>query len=239
MDFKEVILQYVDYKVILDNLPMYFDGLVLTVQLVFISLVIGLLIAVPLAVLRLSKNRWVAWPVWFYTYFFRGTPLLVQLFLIYYGMGQFIDLNASSVGAFFKDAYYCALVAFTLNTAAYTTEIIRGAMKETPRGEIEAAKAYGMSYLQTFYRIILPSAFRRALPAYSNEVVFMLHGSAIAGVVTIMDITGVARVVYSRFYTPFEAFIFAGLLYMMLTFMIVWGFRQLEHRWLAHLRPRS
>ncbi|MDX1655595.1 MAG: ABC transporter permease subunit, partial [Candidatus Competibacteraceae bacterium] len=139
----------------------------------------------------------------------------------------------------FREAYWCALIGFTLNTAAYTVEILRGAIRATPHAEIEAAKAYGMSWWLRTRRIILPSAFRRALPAYGNEVIFMLHGSAIASVITLVDITGAARIVNSRYYSPYEAFITAALLYMGLTFVIVGVFKLVEKRWFKHLHPRS
>ncbi len=137
-----------------------------------------------------------------------------------------------------EKAFYPALIAFVLNTAAYTTEIFRGAIEATPAGEIEAAKAYGMGWWKRTRRIVLPSAFRRAIPAYSNEVVFMLHSSAIASVVTIIDLLGAARDIYARFYAPFEAFIFVGMIYMALTFGILAVFKQVEKRMLAHLQPR-
>jgi arginine/ornithine transport system permease protein len=229
-----------DFSPILDNYQLYLEGMATTVKLVGVSLIIGLAIAVPLAVLRTSINPLVNGPVWAFTYFFRGTPLLVQMFLIYYGLGQLqFMIDLSQRFDFLKDAYWYALFAFTLNTAAYTTEIIRGAIVGTPYGEIEAARACGMSKLQTYRRIILPSAFRRALPAYSNEVIFMLHGSAIASVITIIDLTGAARIVNSRYFTPYEAFISAAVLYLCLTFLIVAAFRRLEQHWFAHLRPRE
>ena len=229
-----------DFAPILDNFHLYLDGFVTTIQLVFWALAIGLAMAIPLAILRTSSNPVVNGPVWAYTYFFRGTPLLVQMFLLYYGLGQMqfmIDLSQSF--DFLKNAYWYALTAFTLNTAAYTTEIIRGAIRGTPYGEIEAARACGMSRAQTYRRIILPSAFRRALPAYSNEVIFMLHGSAIASVITIVDLTGAARIIASRHYNPFEAFIAVGVFYFCITFTLIGGFRLLEQHWFAHLRPRQ
>ncbi|MAL99180.1 MAG: amino acid ABC transporter permease [Alteromonadaceae bacterium] len=215
----------------------YWDGVTTTVQLVFLSLVLGLLLAVPLAILRTTPSVFVSGPIWVFTYLFRGTPLLVQLYIIYYGVAQIPGIQETFWWEVFREPFYPALIAFTLNTAAYTTEILRGALQSTPQGEIEAAKAYGMSWLLRVRRIVLPSAFRRALPAYSNEVIFMLHASAIASVVTIVDITGAARDIYSRFYTPFVAFSFAALLYLLLTFMLVYGFRRLEHRLMAHQRP--
>ncbi|EHD2265461.1 ABC transporter permease [Vibrio cholerae] len=224
-----------DFSLIIDSLPIYLSGLWTTVWLVSLSLVIGLLCAIPLAIARNSKQKWFSLPAWGYIYFLRGTPLLVQLYLIYYGMDQWFPVKDT----LWEHAWFCALVAFILNTSAYTAEIIRGAINGLPKGEVEAAKAYGMSRFQTYQRIILPSALRRSLPAYSNEVIFMLHGSAVAGIVTIMDLTGAARLVNSRYYAPFEAFLSAGLFYMALTFIILWCFKQAEQRFLAYLIPRS
>ncbi|EJL6524755.1 ABC transporter permease [Vibrio cholerae] len=224
-----------DFSLIIDSLPIYLSGLWTTVWLVSLSLVIGLLCAIPLAIARNSKQKWFSLPAWGYIYFLRGTPLLVQLYLIYYGMDQWFPVKDT----LWEHAWFCALVAFILNTSAYTAEIIRGAINGLPKGEVEAAKAYGMSRFQTYQRIILPSALRRSLPAYSNEVIFMLHGSAVAGIVTIMDLTGTARLVNSRYYAPFEAFLSAGLFYMALTFIILWCFKQAEQRFLAYLKPRS
>lgn len=222
-----------DFSLIIDSLPIYFDGLWTTVWLVLSALVIGLCVAIPLAIARNSDNYLLSLPSWGFIYFFRGTPLLVQLYLIYYGMDQFFPVKDT----LWEHAWFCALVAFVLNTSAYTAEIIRGAINGLPRGEVEAAKAYGMSTWKTYRRIILPSALRRALPAYSNEVIFMLHGSAVAGIVTIMDLTGAARLVNSRYYAPFESFLAAGMFYMALTFIILWCFKKAEKRFLAYLRP--
>lgn len=221
------------------TLRFYGDGLVTTVQLVFLSLVIGLVLAVPLAIGRSSKRRWVKMPIFFFTYVFRGTPLLVQLYLIYYGVVFVEGIQDTWLWLILEKPFVPALIAFTLNTAAYTTEIFHGAIKATARGEIEAARAYGMSYGLMLRRIVLPSAFRRALPAYGNEVIFMLHASAIASVVTIMDLTGAARFVYARYYAPFEAFLFVAAIYLCLTFAILYFFRYLEKKLLAHLRPAN
>ncbi len=226
-----------DFSIILGNLDIYLEGLKNTLILVSVSLFIGLMLAVPLAaLLQTSKNILITGPIRVYIYFFRGTPLLVQMFLLYYGLGQFEPLKTSFLWIFFKEAYFCALFAFTLNTCAYTTEIIRGAIENTPHGEIEAAKAAGMSTFLRFRRIILPSAFRRALPSYSNEIIFMLHGSSLASVITIVDITGAARIINSRFYSPYEAFLTAAIFYMAITFLIIWLIKKLELKWFAHLR---
>lgn len=223
----------------LQTLSYYGDGLVTTVQLVFLSLVLGLVVAVPLAIGRGSKRRWVRLPIFLYCYVFRGTPLLVQLYLIYYGVVFVEGIQETWLWVILEEPFVPALIAFTLNTAAYTTEIFHGAIKATARGEIEAARAYGMSQRLMMRRIIIPSAFRRALPAYGNEVIFMLHASAIVSVVTIMDLTGAARFVYARFYAPFDAFLFVAAIYLCLTFTILFVFRYLEKRLLAHLKPAS
>jgi arginine/ornithine transport system permease protein len=228
-----------DLSIIIENLPIYFNGLKNTIILVSISLVLGLVLAVPLAILRNYGNPLVQLPIRAFVYFFRGTPLLVQMFLVYYGFGQFDLIKDSLLWSFFREAYLCALFAFTLNTGAYTTEILRGAIKATPHGEIEAAMAAGMSRSLMVRRIILPSAFRRALPAYSNEIIFMLHGSSLASVITIVDITGAARIINSRFYSPYEAFLTAAVFYMAITFLIVFLVKKLEIRWFAHLQPQS
>lgn len=227
-----------DLTIILDNIGIYFEGLKTTLLLVSFSLLLGLLIAIPLAVLRTSKHYAIQAPIRAYVYFFRGTPLLVQMFIVYYGFGQFEAIKASFLWPFFKEAWFCALFAFTLNTGAYTTEILRGAIDATPHGEVEAARAAGMSRLLMLRRIVLPSAFRRALPQYSNEIIFMLHGSSLASVITIIDITGAARIINSRFYSPYEAFLTAAVFYMSLTFITVFLLKKLEVRWFAHLRPQ-
>ena len=228
-----------DYEVIFSNIPLYFEGLWVTIQLVFLALVLGFVLALPIALLGTSRYPWIRLFPKAYIYFFRGTPLLVQMFMIYHGMGQFEFVRESVIWILFKEAYWCALIAFALNTAGYTAEILRGTIEQTPYGEIEAARACGMSKSTLYRRIILPGTFRRALPAYGNEVIFMLHGSALAGVVTIVDLFGAAKIVNSRHFVPFESFITAGFFYLCLTFIIVSLFKKLEFRWYVHLRPRK
>lgn len=226
-----------DFSIITGNIDIYLEGLKNTLILVSISLMFGLFFAIPLAVLRTSANLYIQAPIRAFVFFFRGTPLLVQMFLIYYGFGQFDFMKESFLWPLFKEAYFCALFTFSLNTCAYTTEIFRGAIVATPHGEIEAARAAGMSTFLMLRRIVLPSAFRRALPAYSNEIIFMLHGSALASVITIIDITGAARIVNSRYYSPYEAFLTAAVFYMAITFTIVFLVRRLEKSWHGHLLP--
>ena len=224
-----------DIGAIVRNLPLYLEGLALTVELVALSLACGLALAIPLALAAASRRPLLALPAKAYIYVFRGTPLLVQIYLVYFGLAQFEAVRESPFWPVLREAYWCALLAFTLNTAAYTGEILRGAILNTPAGEIEAARAVGLRRRRIYTRIVLPSAFRRALPAYGNEVVFLLHGSALAGVITLVDLFGAARIVNSRHFVPFESFIAAGAFYLCLTFAIAWLFKRWERRWHAHL----
>jgi len=229
----------VNFDAIAESLPLYFSGTLVTAELLAASLAAGLACAIPLAVLRNSTSTWIAHPVWLFTYVIRGTPLLVQLFLIYYGLAQFEAVRASALWPLLSQAWFCAALAFAVNTCAYTTEIVAGAIAATNAGEIEAARALGMSVPTLYRRIVLPSALRRSLPAYSNEVIMMLHGTSLASIVTLLDLTGAAREMNSRYYLPFEAFITAAAFYLAFTFVLVSLFHLAERRWLAHLRPRA
>ena len=228
-----------NFEAIAQSLPLYVSGTLTTLQLLVAALAIGMAVALPLAMLRSLPSPWASKPVWLFTYVIRGTPMLVQLFLLYYGLAQFDAVRQSPLWPWLSQAWFCAIAAFAINTGAYTTEILHGAMKAVPAGEIEAAKALGMGRWTTLRRIVLPSAFRRSLPAYGNEVVLMLHGTSLASIVTIADLTGAAREVNSTYYLPFEAFITAAVFYLAITFVLVAVFRAAERRWLTPLRPRT
>ncbi|MFT5449377.1 MAG: arginine/ornithine transport system permease protein [Gammaproteobacteria bacterium] len=225
-----------DLQVIIDNLPLFLRGVWITVQLLVLALLAGLVIALPLGLMRASRNPVLWFGPWLFIWFFRGTPLLVQIYMIYHGFAQFEAVRESPwLWSVFKEAYWCAAIGFALNTAAYTAEILRGAIEQTAWGELEAARACGMSKWQVQRHIVLPGACRRALPAYGNEVIFMLHGTAVAGVITIVDLFGAAKIVSSRHFVPFESFLTAGAFYLLLTFLIVFVFKHWERRWQAHL----
>ncbi|HXD04526.1 MAG TPA: ABC transporter permease [Burkholderiaceae bacterium] len=228
-----------NFAPILESLPLYLSGLLVTLKLLLIALVAGFVAALPLSTLRASHSPWARLPVWAFTYVVRGTPLLVQLFLVYYGLAQFESVRESVLWPWLQSATFCACVAFGINTCGYTTEILAGAITATPVGEVEAARAMGLSRTQVLRRIVLPGALRRAIPAYGNEVVLMLHGTSLASVVTLLDLTGAAREVNSRHYLPFEAFLTAGAIYLCLTLAIVALVHLAERRWLAHLRART
>lgn len=228
-----------DWKIILDSLPLYAEGVRTTLVLLVLSMVASLVLAIPLAVARVSSNLWLSKPVWLFTYVLRGTPLLVQLFILYHGLAQFEAVRESMAWVLLRDAWFCAWFAFTLNSTAYTTEIIAGAIKTTSVGEVEAARSYGLGGFKLFRRILLPSALRRALPQYSNEVVSLMHATAIASTVTLVDITRVARDVNANHLLVTESFGVAAVIYFLLTFALVGIFKLLERRFLRHLRPQE
>ncbi len=229
----------IDWPIIAENVPAFINGLWVTLYLLAISCAAGFLISVPLAVARVSPNRLISTPVFLFTYVLRGTPLLVQMFMVYHGLAQFEAIRASWAWTFLKSPWWCAWIVFTLNTTAYTTEIFAGAIRETPSGEVEAARAYGMSEAAIYRRILLPSALRRALPQYGNEVVMMMHATAIASTVTLVEITRVARDVYYNHLSPIESFGAAAVIYFVLTFAIAGLFKLVEKRVLRHLRPAA
>lgn len=225
-----------NWYLIVDVLPLLLDGAILTAQLTIASIGLGFFIALPLALLRASSSPWLSQPALLYTFVFRGTPLLVQLFLIYYGAGQVEWVRSSFAWSILKEPYWCALIAFSLNNAAYTTEILRGGIRAVPAGEIEAAKALGMSYALRTRRVVLPTAFRLSLPAYANEVVLMLKASSLASTITLMELTGTARKIVAQTFSPYEVFVSAALIYLGFTFLIVHVFARLERRMAIHER---
>lgn len=225
-----------DQSVIVASLPDFAQGLRVCLTLLAISVATGFLASLPLAMARISRRRWLSHPVWLFTYVFRGTPLLVQLFVVYYGLAQFEWVRASAAWPLLREAWFCAWLAFSINTTAYTVEIFAGALRATPAGELEAARAYGLDGFKLYRRILWPGALRRALPQYSNEVVGMMHATAIASTVTLVDVTRVARDVYANHLLPATAFGTAAVIYFALTFTLVGLFKLLEHRYLRHLR---
>jgi histidine transport system permease protein len=213
-------------------------GLAMTLWLLVASIVMGFFLSLPLAILRTSRCGLLRWPVQLFTYVFRGTPLYIQLLICYSGIyGIAVVRSQPLLEAFFRDAMNCTLLAFTLNTCAYTVEIFAGAIRSIPYGEIEAAHAYGLSGWRLYLRLILPSALRRALPYYSNEVILMLHATSVAFTATIPDILKIARDANAATFMTFQAFGIAGLLYLAMSFGLVGAFRLAEKRWLNFLGP--
>ncbi|GGJ83712.1 ABC transporter permease [Pseudomonas matsuisoli] len=220
-----------NWEIIIKWLPRLLEGAVLTLELLAIAVIAGLILALPMGIARASRNLYIRALPYGYIFFFRGTPLLVQLFLIYYGLAQFEAVRKSALWPYLRDPYWCAAITMTLHTAAYIAEILRGAIQAVPAGEVEAARSLGMSRAQSLVHIILPRAARIGLPAYSNEVILMLKASALASTITLLDLTGMARTIIARTYMPVEIFFAAGMIYLVITFVLVGVFRLIE-KWL-------
>jgi octopine/nopaline transport system permease protein len=229
----------VDFELMLESVPPLLGGTWLTLQLVALALALGAVGAIATALMRLSVNPLVSWPAYAYVFVFRGTPLLVQMFLIYFGLGQFEALRDSFLWPVFREAYWCAVLALTLNTSAYASEIVRGGILAVPFGQVEAARAHGMPRFTVFRRIVLPQAIRQALPAYSNEVILMVKASSLASTITLMEITGIANRIISRTFSPVEIFIVAGGIYLAINFAATRALRRAEWRMTPYLRPRA
>ncbi len=208
------------------------QGLGLTLQLLVISVICGSLLAIPLAVARTSRKVWVQSVPFGFIYIFRGTPLLAQLFMMYYGVGQLIanidGIQDSWMWTYLRDPYWYCLLTFVLNTAAYIAEIMRGGINNVPSGEIEAARACGMTPFTTYRRIIFPRMWQIIWPAYTNDVIFTLKATSLASTVTMMELTGAARKIVARTALPYEAFISAGVIYLVIVYVLTIGFKGVE-----------
>lgn len=229
----------INWSIIIDMLPAFWSGLQVTVILLITAGVAGLALAVPLSLARASDRPLICWPVFAFTYVIRGTPLLVQLFIIYYGLPQLDFVRQSALWPFFRDPFFCAWLAFTLNTAAYTIEIFAGAIRNTPSGEVEAARAMGLSRGQVMRDVFWPGAWRRALPQYGNEVVQLMHATSLASTITIVEILRVGRDVYYNHLVITESFGTAAVFFLALTLVLTTIFRLLEKLFLRHLDPRA
>ena len=208
-----------DFDLMITSLPKLLSAAVITLKLLSASLIIGLFIGFLFAVLRLNKKPFINKFAYGYSYLFRGTPLLVQIFIIYYGLGQIEWLRSTFLWVILKEPYWCAIIAFALNTGAYTSEILRSAFQTIKPGIIEAGKSLGISSKIILYKIQIPVAIRQSLPAYGNEIILMMKGTSLASTVTLMDITGVAKHIVSTTYKPLEVFLLAGGIYLIMTFI--------------------
>ncbi len=209
-----------DFELMINSFPKLLNATIITLKLLSVSLIIGLFIGLIFAILRLSKNIFINRFAYSYSYIFRGTPLLVQIFIIYFGLGQIEALRSSFLWTIFKEPYWCAIIAFSLNTGAYTSEILRSAFQTIKPGIIEAGKSLGITSKIVFYKIQIPIAIRQSLPAYGNEIILMMKGTSLASTVTLMDLTGTAKYIISTTFKPVEVFIVAGGIYLFMTFII-------------------
>ena len=209
-----------DLELMINSFPKLLSAAVITLKLLSVSLIIGLFIGLFFAILRLNKNIFINKFAYGYSYVFRGTPLLVQIFIIYFGLGQIEYLRSTVLWVILKEPFWCAIIAFALNTGAYTSEILRSAFQTIKPGIVEAGKSLGISNKIIFYKIQIPIAIRQSLPAYGNEIILMMKGTSLASTVTLMDLTGVAKYIISTTFKPIEVFIVAGGIYLFMTFII-------------------
>lgn len=224
------------WQVALDHIPLFLTGLRNTVLLLVVSTVIASVFAVPLALVLTRKVPVAAPIIEAVSYVFRGTPLIVQVYLLYYGLAQFAFIRTSVLWPWLREAWTCLLIAFSLGTCAYLVQILRGAIEAVPHGEVEAARAVGMTPFQTLRIVVLPNAFRRALPSYENEIIFLLHATAIASLVTVIDLVGAGRNFNTIYYFTYEGFAIAGVIYLAIVGVIRLSFGLLERRLMVHLR---
>jgi arginine/ornithine transport system permease protein len=220
-------------ELIAENWAMFAHGVWITISLVALSLLGGFILGLPLAIAQAYRIPFLKEIAVVYSYAFRGTPLLVQLYLIYYGLAQFETVRNSIFWFALSNSYICALISFTLNSAAYVSEIYRGAIVAVDKGEIEAARATGMTQFQTITQIVIPQALRTSLPAYSNEVIFLLHASVIVSTITLVDILGAGRSLNSSYYVVYEGLLTAAALYLIIVMVISWIFRRAEANFLS------
>jgi len=220
-----------DLDLMVSSFPKLLNATLVTLKLLSLSLIFGIILGLFFAILRLNKNIFLNKFSYFYSYVFRGTPLLVQIFIIYFGLGQIEFLRSSFLWIILKEPYWCAIIAFSLNTGAYTSEILRSAFETINKGFIEAGDSLGISKKIIFYKIQIPIAIRQSLPAYGNEIILMLKGTSLASTVTLMDLTGVAKYIISTTFKPIEVFIVAGGIYLFMTFIIHNIIRYLEKKY--------
>ena len=220
-----------DFDLMFTSFPKLLSATLITLKLLSVSLIIGMFLGLFFAILRLNKNQIINKFAYGYSYVFRGTPLLVQIFIIYFGLGQIEYLRTTFLWEILKEPYWCAIIAFALNTGAYTSEILRSAFQTIKPGIIEAGKSLGISNKIIFYKIQIPIAIRQSLPAYGNEIILMMKGTSLASTVTLMDLTGVAKYIISTTFKPIEVFIVAGGIYLFMTFIIHNVIKYLEKKY--------
>lgn len=229
----------IDLGFFVEIFPRLLSGVPLTLQLAGTSILLGFVMALLLALAQQGGRRLLVWPIRFFVALFRGTPLLVQIFLIYYGLGQFRpSLQMLGLWWLFREPYWCAILALTLNTSAYGSEILRGAIGNVPRGLGEAAQALGMTRFLTLRLVILPIALRQAIPAYGNEIILMMKGTSLASIITLMEVTGISQGLIAQSYRAIEVFMAAGAIYLFLNLLIVRALHALETR-LTPYRSRA
>ena len=206
------------------------QGIPLTLQVVIIATILGFILAILVALMRISGRGILSIPAYYFVYLIRGTPLLLQLYFVYYGLGQFSFIRESFLWPILREPYWCGIITLTISTGAYSSEIIRGGIMSVSKGYLEASNALGMSKFMTFMKVTLPITFRQALPAYGNELILMVKASSLISIITLMEITGIARTIISKTYAPIEIFLVAGSIYLFINFLIVMSVNFAENR---------
>ena len=206
------------------------QGIPLTLQVVIIATILGFILAILVALMRISGRGILSIPAYYFVYLIRGTPLLLQLYFVYYGLGQFSFIRESFLWPILREPYWCGIITLTISTGAYSSEIIRGGIMSVSKGYLEASNALGMSKFMTFMKVTLPITFRQALPAYGNELILMVKASSLISIITLMEITGIARTIISKTYAPVEIFLVAGSIYLFINFLIVMSVNFAENR---------
>ncbi len=228
-----------DIGLVFESIPKMLVGLGLTLELLLLSSVIGLVLAVITLLMRISGRWFLVTPAVVYIYIFRGTPILVQIFVIYYGLPQFEFIREGVLWPFLREPFWCCILALSLNAGAYVSEILRGGVLGVDKGLLEAASALGISKVQSFIYITSPIAIRLSLPAYSNDIISMTKATALASTVTLLDMTGVARTLVAQTFAPYEIFISVAIIYMVIAWMVQKGFGMAENRMSRYLKPMA
>ena len=206
------------------------QGIPLTLQVVIIATILGFILAILVALMRISGRGILSIPAYYFVYLIRGTPLLLQLYFVYYGLGQFSFIRESFLWPILREPYWCGIITLTISTGAYSSEIIRGGIMSVSKGYLEASNALGMNKYMTFMKVTLPITIRQALPAYGNELILMVKASSLISIITLMEITGIARTIISKTYAPVEIFLVAGSIYLFINFLIVMSVNFAENR---------
>jgi len=226
-----------DVALVVDSIPEMLVGIGLTFELLFLSLFLGTALGIFLLILRISGRWYLSWPTMVYIYIFRGTPILVQIFIIYYGFPQLDFIRHNDIlWTIFREPFGCAIVALSLNTGAYLSEIFRGGVLGVDRGLKEAGAALGLSVTQRFIYVTSPIAIRLCLPAYSNDVVSLMKSTALASTITLLDMMGIARTIVAETYAPYEVFVSVMVIYLIITWAIQRIFGWIEKRMSRHVR---
>ena len=220
-----------NYNLIYESFFQILKGLSTSLEIILLSLMFGLMFSIVIVIMRLSKNMLLNTFSRSFIFIIRGTPLLVQIYFIYYGLAQFPAVRDSIVWIVLKEPFWCGVLALTINTAAYTSEIIRSGLNSIIKGQIESATAFGMTKFMAFKRILLPQAIRQSIPAYSNEIILMIKASSLVSIITIMEMTGIARKIISKTFAPIEVFIAAGIIYLILNYLVTEIFKKIEKKY--------